>query len=107
MATTSAPGSSGRGHLLGQLWRTPGLRALFALAFVLLVGCIFNAGGAFFTLGTHRDALRQASVFGILACGLTLVIISGGIDLAVGSILALTAVVFSLLSIHAGLSPIV
>jgi ribose transport system permease protein len=51
-------------------------------------------------LGTHRDALRQASVFGILACGMTLVIIAGGIDLAVGSVLALVAVTFSLMSIH-------
>lgn len=72
---------------------------------VLLIGCLFNADGAFFKLGTHRDALRQASVFGILACGMTLVIISGGIDLAVGSILALAAVSFSLMSIHWGWSP--
>jgi ribose transport system permease protein len=89
------------------LWASPGSRAFLALVFVLLVGCIFNADGAFFNSGTHRDALRQASVFGILACGLTLVIVSGGIDLSVGSVLALSAVVFSLLSIHAGLSPFI
>lgn len=90
---------------LAQLWGIPATRALVALLFVLLIGCLFNANGAFFKFGTHRDALRQASVFGILACGLTLVIISGGIDLAVGSILALVAVSFSLLSIHWGWSP--
>ena len=90
---------------LAQLWAIPATRALVALLFVLLIGCLFNANGAFFKFGTHRDALRQASVFGILACGLTLVIISGGIDLAVGSILALVAVSFSLLSIHWGWSP--
>lgn len=83
-----------------RLWRIPATRALVALLFVLLIGCIFNAQGAFFKLGTHRDALRQASVFGILACGLALVIISGGIDLAVGSVLALVAVAFSLMTIH-------
>jgi len=44
--------------------------------------------------------LRAVSVYGILACGMTLVIISGGIDLSVGSILALTAVCFSLFTIH-------
>jgi len=85
---------------LPRLWRIPGTRALAALAFVLIIGCIFNAQGAFFKLGTHRDALRQASVFGILACGLTLVIVSGGIDLSVGSVLALVAVSFSLMTIH-------
>src|SRR5438309_7501611 len=87
---------------LTRLWTIPATRALVALLFVLLLGCLFNAEGAFFHAGTHRDALRQASVFGILACGLTLVIISGGIDLAVGSLLALLAVTFSLMSIHWG-----
>jgi ribose transport system permease protein len=88
-----------------RLWSIPATRALVALLFVLLLGCLFNADGAFFKIGTHRDALRQASVFGILACGMTLVIISGGIDLAVGSVLGLLAVAFSLMSIHWGWSP--
>ena len=60
-----------------------------ALLLVLLIGIVFNADGAFFKVGTHRDTLRQASVYGILACGMTLVIIAGGIDLSVGSVLAL------------------
>src|SRR5438552_1487704 len=85
---------------LKGLWGIPATRALAALGLVLALGCVFNADGAFFKVWTHRDALRQASVFGILACGLTLVIVSGGIDLAVGSVMALTAVVFSLMSIH-------
>jgi ribose transport system permease protein len=90
-----------------RFWNTPATRALLALVLVLLLGCLFNADGAFFKLGTHRDALRQASVFGILACGMTLVIISGGIDLAVGSVLALAAVAFSLMTIHWGWSPLI
>jgi len=43
----------------------------------------------------HRDMLRQVSVFGILACGMTVVIISAGIDLSVSSVLALAAVMFA------------
>jgi ribose transport system permease protein len=43
---------------------------------------------------------RQISTYGILASGLTIVIVSGGIDLSVGSVLGLTAVVFSLLTIQ-------
>ncbi len=89
-----------------RLWSNPASRALIALVLVAVLGCVFNADGAFFKPGTHRDALRQASVFGTLACGMTLVIISGGIDLAVGSVLALVAVSFSLMSIHWGLSPL-
>ena len=103
MATTTAPKPAPRdSNRLALLWSIPASRALVALLLVLLIGCFFNAHGAFFKLGTHRDALRQASVFGILACGMTLVIISGGIDLAVGSVLALVAVSFSLMSIHWG-----
>ncbi len=85
-----------------RLWAHAATRAVLALLLVLVLGCVFNADGAFFKAGTHRDALRQASVFGILACGMTLVIISGGIDLAVGSVLGMVAVSFALMSIHAG-----
>src|SRR5215831_8511270 len=98
-------GGSNKHGAFSTFWSIPATRALAALLFVLLLGCFFNADRAFFKLGTHRDALRQASVFGILACGMTLVIISGGIDLAVGSVLALVAVSFSLMSIHWGWSP--
>lgn len=82
------------------------LRALFSLILVFVLGLIFNADGAFLKWDTHRDMLRQVSVFGILACGMTFVIISGGIDLSVGSILGFAAVLFSLFSIHWGWSPL-
>ena len=81
------------------------VKALIALVFVILLGLVFNANGAFYKLATHRDTLRSMSVYGILACGMTLVIISGGIDLAVGSVLALTAVTFSIFTIHWDWSP--
>ena len=81
-------------------YSSPPVRALGALVVVILLGMLFHADGAFFKWGTHRDMLRAVSVFGILACGMTGVIISGGIDLSVGSILALASVTFSLLTIH-------
>src|SRR5260221_1968943 len=93
------------GDGLAELWSMPATRAVVALVVVVLLGLVFNGHGAFFKIGAHRDALRQASVYGILACGLSLVIISGGIDLAVGSVLALVSVSFSLMSIHWGWSP--
>ncbi len=76
-----------------------GGRAFIALVLVFMLGLIFNADGAFLKTATHRDTLRQSSVYGILACGMTLVIISGGIDLSVGSVLALTAVMYSYMTI--------
>lgn len=83
---------------------SPAGRAFIAFALVMLVGFAFNAEGAFLKAGTHRDALRQASVYGILACGMTLVIVTGGIDLSVGSVLALVSVCVSKMCIHLGWS---
>ena len=85
---------------LRRVMSHPAATAFLALLFVLLLGMIFSGEGAFYKWTTHRDALRQASVFGILACGMTLVIITAGIDLSVGSVLALVAVTFSIFSIH-------
>lgn len=91
--------------ITSQLAR-PQNRVALALAIVLVAGVIFNGGGAFFSLGTHRDALRQLSVYGILACGMAVVVLSGGIDLAVGSILALSAVLLSKLLMHHDVAPL-
>jgi ribose transport system permease protein len=95
MAKTSVPLKAGENR-----WTSPTARALAALLIVFVLGLIFNADGAFFKWDTHRDMLRMVSVYGVLACGMTLVIITAGIDLSVGSILALTAVCFSLFTIH-------
>jgi ribose transport system permease protein len=83
-----------------QMLTSPAVRACLALALMLAIGVAFNADGAFFKIATHRDALRQMSVYGILACGLTPVIISGGIDLSVGSVLAIAAVCCAKMAIH-------
>jgi ribose transport system permease protein len=79
------------------------LRALLPLLGILLLGAVFHANGAFFRWQTHAALLREVSVTGILACGMTLVIITGGIDLAVGSVLGLCAVSFALLTLPLGL----
>jgi len=89
-----------RGHTLSAVLGTATARALLSLLVVVALGILFNADGTFFAWDTHRDMLRQVSVYGILACGATIVIITGGIDLSVGSVLGLSAVLFSLFSIQ-------
>ncbi len=88
-----------------RVLRLPFTRALLALLVIVALGAVFHADGAFFKWDTHRDMLRHISRYGILACGMTLVIITGGIDLAVGSVLALAAVAFARMSIHWSWSP--
>src|SRR5580692_472291 len=77
-------------------WRNTG--AFFSkygiyFAFVLLAGTLAIWEPPFRTLGNIENILQQISVNGILAIGMTLVIITAGIDLSVGSVLALSAVV--------------
>jgi ribose transport system permease protein len=96
------PGKPTAGRGVAELFGSPYVRAMAALVLVILLGTAFNAEGAFFRWDTHRDMLRHISVFGILACGMTLVIITAGIDLSVGSLLGLSAVLFSLFSLQYG-----
>ena len=103
--SSPATGPEWRTSAFRTIARHPAATAVLALLFVFALGLVFHADGAFHKWSTHRDTLRQASVFGILACGMTVVIITAGIDLSVGSVLGLVAVTFSLLSIHWAWSP--
>jgi len=61
---------------------------------VLLILCLgfhFLADGRFFTGQNLGIVLQQAAVNTVLAAGMTFVILTGGIDLSVGSILAAAA----------------
>ncbi len=58
----------------------------------------------FLTVGNITNLMKQVSIVAILAAGQSIVIISGGIDLSVGSVLALSAVTTGWLVIH-GVSP--
>src|ERR1700760_2075617 len=51
----------------------------------------------FLDSGNLTDILRQVSVIGILSLGMTFVILTAGIDLSVGSLLALSSSIVALL----------
>jgi ribose transport system permease protein len=57
----------------------------------------------FLSVGNFINVIRQASINIVLATGMTFVILTGGIDLSVGSILGVTAVVGVLVSLFPGL----
>ena len=88
-------------------------RGVWALIAVLIVGAAFPGPsgtsrlGAFFTWDYHRDMLRDYSIHGILACGMTIVILTAGIDLSVGSVLGMTGMLFALLMINLRLTPLI
>lgn len=83
--------------------RTPGLNAetfhkLSALAtLALLIGVFAFGNAAFLSVNNGLTVLLQTSVIGLLGIGMTMVIITGGIDLSVGSVLALSGTVTGLM----------
>ncbi|MDB9510442.1 ribose ABC transporter permease [Kamptonema animale CS-326] len=72
---------------------------------ILIVICIVFSlvTPNFLSLGNLINVIRQASINIVLATGMTFVILTGGIDLSVGSILGVTAVVGVLVSLLPGL----
>lgn len=62
-------------------------KSLIALLLLIVVVSFLNPN--FFTVDNLLNILRQTSINAILAVGMTLVILTAGIDLGVGSILAL------------------
>jgi len=74
------------------------LGALVALLAVVAFGASRNP--AFLDPENILNILRQNAVLGLLSVGMTVVIISGGIDLSVGSILSFTSVLAVTLAGH-------
>ena len=64
------------------------------LALILLMVFVTVLNHSFISPDNLLNLLRQLTVNGFIAFGMTFVILTGGIDLSVGSILALTSVIF-------------
>ncbi len=84
-----------------------GLAAFGPFIGLVLTGMLFAAlrWETFATWDNFSIILQQTAVIGVAALGMTLVIIAGGIDLSVGSVIALGTVVIALL-IQRGWSPL-
>ncbi len=76
-------------------WRLPTLGPLLGLALLCVAGTLLN--GEFATVDNAMNVLTRTAFIGIIAVGMCFVIISGGIDLSVGSMAALIAGVTILL----------
>src|SRR5215472_17278386 len=77
------------------------LQALLALLGIILGAIVLSPRAAdgsniFLEAGNLTDILRQVSVIGIIAVAMTFVILTAGIDLSVGSILALSTSVVAI-----------
>lgn len=67
--------------------------AKFGIVIIFAIFCAvlgISTKGKFFNIDNLINVLRQVSINGILAIGMTFVILTGGIDLSVGAVVALT-----------------
>ena len=67
---------------------------IYRSVLILLVICIFATilSPSFLSVTNLFNVFKQITVAGVVGCGMTFVILTGGIDLSVGSILGLSGV---------------
>ena len=87
MSLFKAPAANG--NKFKGLYTLLGLVVFIALMVIVMA----IVSPVFLTSGNLINILRQVSLNGILAVGLTFVILTGGIDLSVGSLVAVTGVI--------------
>lgn len=63
-------------------------RSVLILLFICIAATILSEN--FLSVSNMFNVIRQVAVGGLVACGMTFVILTGGIDLSVGSIVGLT-----------------
>ncbi len=96
--TTSSSSAANRAPRYLQFIQTYGM-----LLILLLVVAIFSMlSPNFFTTGNLINIFRQVSIIGIIAVGQTLVILTAGIDLSVGSIVGLAGAVSASVTLGTG-----
>lgn len=93
--TTATP--AWRRLLAGPAGRNLGL--VVALLLIVIVGAV-TAPGSFTSLDNVLVILRLASITGVVAIAMTFVIIAGGIDLSVGSVVGLASVAATLAAVQ-------
>src|SRR6516165_6141034 len=82
----------------------------WGLAIICLIGALASphtSGGRniFLSFNNLTDVLRQVSITGLVATGMTIVILLGGIDLSVGSVMGCSSVICAMLLTKPGWTP--
>ena len=93
-----------RAGIFGIIFSSP----IFGPIAALLLACVFFATQTDrFMTGTNLSlVVQQVMVVGTLAIGQTLVILTSGIDLSNGAVMALSSVIMTSMAVHHGLHPL-
>lgn len=82
--------------------------SLIVVIVVIAIFVQYRSGGNFLTMVNINDMLKETAVLAILTVGMMMVIITAGIDLSVGAVMALSAMVgTTVLKYNPGLPPAV
>jgi fructose transport system permease protein len=102
-AASAAPVAKTRGHVPAGL-----SVAVLGPVIALLAACLFFAtqSDRFLTGGNFSLILQQVAVVGVIAIGQTLVILTAGIDLSCGMVMALASMVMTKLASENGVPPV-
>ena len=97
-AQPSASGGRGFGRFSIQ-----GVK-IWGIAFLLLAVCLYTAASSdrFLRVGNIENLVHRTALFGILSVGAAFVIITGGIDLSIGSLVCLVGVLLPFLLTERG-----
>jgi simple sugar transport system permease protein len=82
----------------------------WGLAIICLIGALASphtssGKNIFLSFNNLTDVLRQVSITGLVATGMTLVILLGGIDLSVGSVMGFSTIICAMLLTQPGWTP--
>jgi ribose transport system permease protein len=84
-----------------KVWKSYGIIAILVIFFIVLS----VATDSFLTVSNLINILRQISILGIVALGLFTTMVSGNIDLSVGSTLGFSSALWAALSFSIGIVP--
>jgi ribose transport system permease protein len=73
-------------------------------ALIFMTALFGSINPLYLSIGNVTDIINQTTIYGLMALGMTFIIISGGIDLSVGAVLAFIGVVVSKMAV-AGVNP--
>lgn len=98
-------GPSNRSRVMSRLMKTPAFLPFVGLVLLFVCMSVFNEH--FLTIDNLSTVARQVSINAIIAIGMTFAILTGGIDLSVGAVMALSGTLMAGLMKYYGLDPLI
>ena len=92
-------GTGGR-RLYGRVPPAPSLLPYVVMAVLLIVLAV--AGPSFYSVANSQNLVRQSAILIVVSVGVTLVVVSGSIDLSVGAVATVSGTVGALAALHLG-----